>query len=228
MTNGAHKGLFITFEGAEGCGKTTQVAILVERLRALGYIVTENQEPGGTSIGRQIRRILLDPENHEMAAMTELLLMFASRAQAAAELIVPALERGNVVISDRFTDSSLAYQGSARGLGFDKVLAAHHLAMGDLLPDLTLWIDVDVELGLARANGRNAQRSAHEQNEARIDQQPAAFHQKVRDGYSRIAAREPRRFRIVDGDADIQIVAERVWKEVEPLLPQIEISRVPQ
>jgi dTMP kinase len=204
------------------------MGILVERLRALGYEVIENQEPGGTSIGRQIRRILLDPENREMAAMTELLLMFASRAQAAAELIEPALERGNIVVSDRFTDSSLAYQGGARGLGFDKVLAAHDLAMGKLLPDLTLWIDVDVELGLARANGRNAQRSAQEQSEARIDRQPVAFHQTVRDGYARIAAREPRRFRIIDGDADIPAVAERVWKEVEPLLHQFEISRMAQ
>jgi dTMP kinase len=227
MTNGDRKGLFISFEGAEGSGKTTQMGILVERLRAFGYKVIENQEPGGTSIGRQIRRILLDPENREMAPMTELLLMFASRAQAAAELIVPALAHGNVVVSDRFTDSSLAYQGIARGLGFDKVLAAHDLAMGSLLPDLTLWIDVDVELGLARANGRNAQRSG-EHSEARIDQQPAAFHQKVRDGYARIAAREPQRFRIIDGESDIPTVAGRVWKEVEPLLSEIEISRMPQ
>jgi dTMP kinase len=228
MTKGGRKGLFISLEGAEGSGKTTQVAILVERLQNLGYGVIENQEPGGTSIGRQIRRILLDPANREMAPMTELLLMFASRAQAAVEVILPALERGNVVVSDRFTDSSLAYQGAARGLGFDKVLAAHDLAMGDLLPDLTLWIDVEVELGLARANGRNAQRAPHEQSEARIDQHPAAFHQKVRDGYARIAARDPRRIRIVDGDADIRTVAERVWKEVEPLLPQIEVSKVTQ
>lgn len=228
MTKGGRKGLFISFEGAEGSGKTTQVAILVARLRSRGYDVIENQEPGGTSIGRQIRRILLDPENREMAPMTELLLMFASRAQAAAEVIIPALARGSVVISDRFTDSSLAYQGTARGLGFDKVFVAHELAMGDLLPDLTLWIDVDVELGLARANVRNAQRSAHEQSEARIDEHPAAFHQKVRDGYARIAARDPWRIRIINGEADIQTVAERVWKEVEPLLPQIGVSRVPQ
>jgi dTMP kinase len=122
----------------------------------------------------------------------------------------------------------LAYQGVARGLGFDKVQTAHGLAMGNLLPDLTLWIDVDVELGLARANGRNAQRPAHQQSEARIDQQPAAFHEKVREGYARIAAREPHRFRIIGGDAQVAIVAERVWKEVEPLLPPIEIPTVAQ
>jgi dTMP kinase len=224
----ARQALFISFEGTEGSGKTTQMGILVERLRSLGYSVVENQEPGGTSIGRQIRRVVLEPENREMAAMTELLLVFASRAQAAAEVIIPALASGNVVVSDRFTDSSLAYQGAARGLGFGKVMAAHELAVGGLLPDLTLWLKVDVEQGLARANGRNAQRSRQEQSEARIDQQPADFHRKVRDGYARIAAEEPRRFRIIDGDANVSTVAARVWHEVEPLLPQIVIQRVTQ
>ncbi|MGC2662256.1 MAG: dTMP kinase [Bryobacteraceae bacterium] len=221
------KGLFISFEGTEGSGKTTQVGILIERLETLGYTVARNQEPGGTSIGRQIRRALLDPENFEMTAMTELLLMFASRVQAATELIEPALERGEIVVSDRFTDSSLAYQGAARGLGFDKVMAAHALALGGLFPELTIWIDVDVEQGLARAIGRNAQRSMEELSEARIDRQPAAFHKKVRDGYARIAADEPRRFRTIDGNADITTVAERVWREVDTRLPPIE-SKVTQ
>lgn len=221
MTESGRKGLFLSLEGAEGSGKTTQMRILVDRLRSLGYTVVENQEPGGTIIGRQIRRILLDPENREMAPMTELLLMFASRAQAAAESIVPALERGDIVVSDRFTDSSLAYQGTARGMGFDAVLAAHELTLGSLLPDMTLWIDVDVETGLARANGRNALRFAEEQNETRIDQQPTEFHRNVREGYARIAARNPQRIRIIDGDADVSTVAERIWHEVERLLPQI-------
>lgn len=223
-----HNGLFISFEGTEGSGKTTQMSILVERLRTLGYSVVENQEPGGTSIGRQIRQILLDPKNREMAPMTELLLMFASRAQAAAELIVPALERGDIVVSDRFTDSSLAYQGAARGLGFDKVAAAHELAMGKLLPDITLWIDIDVEQGLARATGRNARRAGHERSEARIDDQPAEFHRKVRDGYARIAAREPQRFRIIDGNAEIETVTEAVWRAVETALPRVAARTVSQ
>src|SRR5579872_819006 len=136
VLSSVRKGLFISFEGTEGSGKTTQMSILVERLRSQGYNVIENQEPGGTSIGRQIRRVLLDPENREMAPMTELLLMFASRAQAVAEVIVPALQNGKVVVSDRFTDSSLAYQGAARSMGFNKVLAAHEFAMGSLQPDL--------------------------------------------------------------------------------------------
>ena len=216
------KGLFISFEGTEGSGKTTQMSTLVEHLRSLGYNVIENQEPGGTSIGRQIRRVLLDPENREMAPMTELLLMFASRAQAAAEVIVPALQSGKVVVSDRFTDSSLAYQGAARGMGFEKVLAAHELAVGSLLPDLTLWIEVDVEEGLARAQSTESRNASKEEpSEARIDQQPADFHRKVRDGYARIAAAEPQRFRVIDGDADPSTVAGRIWREVEPLLARI-------
>src|SRR5689334_20802197 len=114
-----HQGLFLSFEGTEGSGKSTQVRLLVERLRELGLKVVENQEPGATAIGKQIRRILLDPANNEMTSMAELLLMFASRAQAASEVILPALNRGEIVVSDRFTDSTLAYQGFARGLGFD-------------------------------------------------------------------------------------------------------------
>src|SRR5579883_1282113 len=166
-------GLFLTFEGIEGCGKTTQMRLLVERLRGLGYRVTENQEPGTTAIGKQIRRVLLDPANNEMAATTELLLMFASRAQAAAEIIRPALERGDIVVSDRFTDSTLAYQGYARGLGFDLVREAHRLALGDLMPQRTLAIDLDLGTALATAHRRNADGCG---SESRIDQQSVAFH----------------------------------------------------
>src|SRR5436190_21698432 len=129
--------------------------LLVERLRSKGFAVTENQEPGATSIGKQIRRILLDPAHQEMAPMTELLLMFASRTQAAAEIILPALRLGHIVVSDRFTDSTLAYQGEARGLGFDTVLRAHRLALGSLMPAVTICIRIDVETGLARAEHRN-------------------------------------------------------------------------
>ena len=206
-------GLFITFEGTEGSGKSTQMQLLVARLRAGGYDVVENQEPGATGIGRQIRRILLDPAHQEMAPMTELLLMFASRAQAAAEIITPALQRGAIVISDRFTDSTLAYQGEARGLSFDTVLAAHRLALGSLLPDLTLCISLDVEAALARAHRRN-QRSASEASETRIDQQSLDFHLRVDAGYRKIAALEPERFRLIDGRGEPGDVAKRVWAQV--------------
>jgi dTMP kinase len=185
-------------------------------LRAAGHVVTENQEPGATRIGGKIRGILLDPSHREMAPMTELLLMFASRAQAAAEIIQPALGRGEIVVSDRFTDSTLAYQGVARGLGFERVLEAHRLALGPLMPDMTICVLVDVAMGLARAQHRNQARM-NEPSEARIDQQPLAFHQRVREGYERIAALEPARFRIIDGSGSITVVAERVWAEVQPL-----------
>src|SRR5579884_2108773 len=201
-------GLFITFEGIEGSGKTTQMRLLVERLRAAGHAVTENQEPGATRIGRLIRGILLNPEHQEITPVTEMLLMFASRAQAAAEIIRPALARGEIVVSDRFTDSTFAYQGHARKLGFDIVRAAHQLALGDLMPDRTIAIDVDLETALSRARQRNAATCG---SESRIDSQSLAFHRNVLEGYREIARRDPERFRFVDGTGTLEEVAARVW-----------------
>jgi dTMP kinase len=212
-------GRFITFEGSEGSGKSTQMQLLVERLRQMGFTVVENQEPGGTTIGKQIRRILLDLAHQEMAPMTELLLMFASRTQAAVEIIIPALERGHIVVSDRFTDSTLAYQGEARGLGFDTVLKAHRLAVGSLLPNLTICIRVDVETGLARAEHRNRRSSEHA-TQARLDRQSLDFHRRVCEGYEKIASLEPQRFRMVDGEGDPEAVAQRVWAEVSRVIEQ--------
>src|SRR3954454_17081129 len=182
-------GLFITFEGTEGSGKTTQLRLVRNRLEQLGLRVSPNQEPGGTPIGKAIRRILLDPANSEMASETELLLMFASRTQAAADIIRPALLRGDVVLSDRWTDSSLAYQGAARGLGFSTVLALHRLTRGDLRPDLTICVSIDIETGLLRANSRNRKTAAGNQ-EARIDRHSLDFHRKVGEAYHSIAASE--------------------------------------
>ena len=216
----ANRGLFITFEGTDGSGKSTQIEILAEKLRAEGHAVVENREPGGTPIGQQVRRILLDPGNQDIAPMTELLLMFASRAQAAAERILPALARGEVVVSDRFTDSSLAYQGEGRGLGFDLVLAVHRLALGELYPDLTICVDLDLETSLARAHGRNRQGAQLDVSETRLDEQSLDFHTHVRDAYHRIARHEPRRFRLIDGRDDIVTVSQRIWAEVSPLLPR--------
>lgn len=206
------RGVFISFEGTEGCGKSTQMRLLCERLRAEGHSVVLNQEPGGTHIGQQIRRILLNPENVDLAASTELLLMFASRAQAANEVIEPALRRGSIVLSDRFTDSTLAYQGKARGLGFELVRRAHQIAVGDLMPDLSLCIDVDIAEGLARASRRNDRQTGPD--ESRIDRQAIAFHEAVREGYLAIAAEEPVRFKLVDGGGTVEQVAERVWAAV--------------
>jgi dTMP kinase len=193
------------------------MGLLIQHLRAEGFCVVENQEPGATRIGGQIRRVLLDPAHEEMKPMTELLLMFASRAQAADEIIRPALERGQTVVSDRFTDSSLAYQGEARGLGFGPVLTLHRLVLGTLFPDLTICLTLDLETGLERAHRRN-RASVEEASEARLDRQSLAFHRRVEEGYRKIAALEPTRFRLIDGAGDASQVAERVWAEVRRVL----------
>src|ERR1700738_2671731 len=150
-------GLFITLEGPDGSGKSTQLRLLAERLRSKGYDVLESAEPGGTPIGVQIRRILLDSANQELGAKTELLLMFAARAQNVEQWILPALGEGKIVLSDRFTDSTLAYQGAARGLGADVVRQVDRIACHGLVPDLTICVDIDTDTGLARAHNRNSE-----------------------------------------------------------------------
>ncbi len=213
----ARRGLFVTFEGPDGSGKSTQVRLLVERLRALGYPVLHNAEPGGTRIGQQIRAILLDAANQELCARSELLLMFAARAQNVEEAILPALDAGQIVVSDRFTDSTLAYQGAARGLGEHMVREVNRIACQGLVPDLTLCIDIDEATGLARAHRRNRVRTGL--SESRIDEQSLEFHQKARAGYHTLAQTEPARFRLIDGDGDEAAVAQRVWNVVSPVLP---------
>ena len=215
------RGLFISFEGSDGSGKSTQLRMLAKRLRAEGYACTENVEPGGTPIGIQIRRILLDPASQNMASMTELLLMFASRTQAVAERISPALARGEIVLSDRFTDSSLAYQGEGRGLGFEAVRTLHTFALGNLMPDLTICIELEVETSLARAHGRNRKDAADGPKQNRLDEQSLEFHRRVRQGYERIAAQEPHRFRLIDGSEEPGRVAEHIWETVRPYLENL-------
>lgn len=209
-------GLFITFEGPDGSGKSTQARLRAARLRREGYAVLETVEPGGTRIGQQIRRILLDPENRELCATPELLLMFAARAQNVEEAILPALNEGKIVISDRFTDSSIAYQGAGRGLGWDTVLAVDRIACHGLKPHLTLCIDIDTETGLNRAHSRN--RSAEGPSEARFDEHAVEFHHEVREAYHELAQREPQRVRLIDGHGSEEEIAAKVWKEVEPVL----------
>ena len=206
------KGLFITFEGPDGSGKSTQARLLAERLRREGHTVLETVEPGGTPIGQQIRRILLDPANQELRAVPELLLMFAARAQNVEQSILPALGQGHIVVSDRFTDSSIAYQGAARGLGWDTVLEVDRIACQGLVPDLTLCIDIDTETGLARAHSRNL---ANVRQEARIDEQAVEFHHKVRDAYHDLARLEPKRVRLIDGSGSQEEVAAKVWDVVK-------------
>jgi dTMP kinase len=205
-------GLFITFEGPDGSGKSTQARLLAQRLRGEGRAVLESVEPGGTPIGQQIRRILLDPANKELAPTAELLLMFAARAQNVEQWILPALQQGTIVISDRFTDSSIAYQGAGRGLGRNTVLELDRIACRGLVPDLTICIDLDTETGLARALARGGM-------ETRLEEQAIEFHHKVREAYHELARCEPQRFRLIDGHGTPDAIAAKVWEQVMPLLP---------
>ena len=202
---------FITFEGIDGSGKSTHMALLAGRLRSEGRDVFETVEPGGTAVGQQIRRILLDAANQDLRPTAELLLYFASRAQNIEQCILPALHAGKTVLCDRFTDSTLAYQGYARGIGIETVLALDHIACHGLVPDLTLLIDVDVETGAERMRARNAAILA---NETRLDDESHEFHRKVRDAYLTLARRHAGRFRVIDGRGAPDEVAARVWENV--------------
>jgi dTMP kinase len=204
-------GRFITFEGIDGSGKTSQMRILAERLRRQGREVFEAVEPGGTPVGAQIRRILLDSANQNLHPTAELLLYFASRAQNVEQCILPALSEGKIVLCDRFTDSTLAYQGYARGLGEETVLTLDRIASHGLSPDLTLLVDVDLETGLARAQMRNAGAAG---SETRMDDQSIEFHRKVRAAYLDLAKKHAVRFRLIDGRGTPESVAERVWESV--------------
>ena len=208
------RGRFITFEGPEGSGKSTQLHLLGERLRSAGHDVMETQEPGGTAIGIQIRHVLLDAKNRELRPTAELLLMFASRAQNVDESILPALSAGRTVLSDRFTDSTLVYQGVGRGLGPDVVYELDRIACRGLVPDLTLLIDIDAETGLARAHRRSVRT---EDPETRMEEQEMGFHRKVREAYRQLATDEHQRIRLIDGSQTREAVAIEVWQAVESL-----------
>ena len=205
------RGLFISFEGLDGSGKTTQMRRLAKRLRARGHVVLETVEPGGTEIGGKIRQVLLDAANQELSPTAELLLYFASRAQNVDERISPALRRGEIVLADRFTDSTLVYQGCGRGLGAETVLALDRVACRGLKPDLTLLVDIDVETSLARARARNAAQPA---GETRMDEQSLEFHRKVYEAYQALAAGEPERIRRIDGRAAIEEIELAIWDVV--------------
>jgi dTMP kinase len=206
-----HKGLFITFEGMDGSGKSTQMRRLAARLRGLGRTVIETVEPGGPPIAMKIRRILLDSANQELSPSAELLLYFASRAQNVDEVIRPALDRGEIVLSDRFTDSSLVYQGFGRGLGADAVRELDKVACRGLKPDLTILVDVDAEASLARARARN---EAEPHCETRMDDQSLDFHRTVHRAYHELAKNEPERVKIVAGNAEIDAIEREIWSIV--------------
>jgi dTMP kinase len=200
-------GLFVTFEGGEGAGKSTQMARLEARLRAQGLDLLATREPGGTSLGEGIRALLLDPARRA-DAMTEALLMVAARAELVATVLRPALARDAIVLCDRYGDSTLAYQGGGRGLDLAMLASWNRAATGNLVPDLTLLFDVAPEIGLAR-------RAGADEAPNRLDREPAEFHARVRAAYLRLAAAEPGRFVVLDATLAPDLLAERVAREVE-------------
>jgi dTMP kinase len=205
------KGIFITFEGGEGVGKSTQIKLLTARLEAAGANVLCLREPGGTRISEGIRELLLNPEHTELDAVSELLLYEAARAQLVAQVIEPALASGTTVLCDRFTDSTLAYQGLARGLGFDLVERANRLGSKGLTPQRTIILVHDLEASLTRATKEGADR---------LEAEGLAFHEQVLAGFSQVAAAEPERVRIVESCELKQETAARVFAEVADLFPQ--------
>ncbi|MBI4726387.1 dTMP kinase [candidate division TA06 bacterium] len=186
------KGLFVSFEGIEGCGKTTQASLLAKWLKSQGHQVVVTREPGGPPIAEKIRKVLLDSRNHHMSPLAELLLLQASRAQHLAQVIIPALKTGKIVICDRFADSSTAYQGYGRGMDLEMVKQLNQIAVDGCWPKLTLVFDLPVELGFSRAAGRKRALD-------RMEQQQKAFHRKVRRGFLAIAKADPARVKVLDG-----------------------------
>ena len=206
---------FITLEGTDGTGKSTQMRLLVKHLRARGHWVVVTREPGGTKLGEQIRAILLASQTGRVAPLAELALMYAARAQHLEEIVRPALARGALVVSDRFNDASLAYQGHGRGLGEATVHAFDRIVCGKIQPQLTLLLDLDPRVARARAQGRETRRnSAH----SRFETQGLKFHQRVRAGYLAIARREPRRVKVVSADRPVAEVHMEIRRIVDRFL----------
>lgn len=197
---------FISFEGIEGSGKSTQVKALAEYLRAKGHNVVETVEPGGTKIGNKIRQLLLEPENH-MDPMAELLLYYSSRAQHVREIIYPAILDNRIVITDRFIDSTVAYQGYARGIDLGLINTLNDIVVPDMKPFLTFLLDLDVEEGLSR--NRRAQK------EDRFERETVEFHNRVRKGFHQIAAEDPERIKIVDASVSAEDVSRKVIEILE-------------
>ena len=207
--------MFISLEGIEGSGKTSQINRMGAYFEKRGQLTLVTREPGGTDIGRKIRAILLDPENKDLSYMSELLLYMADRAQHLDTIIKPALESGKTVICDRYADATVVYQGYARGLSPDLMHRLHSLLFEDLKPNLTLLLDVDPEIGLERA-WRELNSGSRSRNEGRFEEEKLAFHQRVRDGYLELARNEAERFRIIDAAQD----EAAVWNDIRQILDQ--------
>ena len=211
------RGFFITIEGPEGCGKSTQSEMLVDYLREKGREVVLTREPGGTRVGEQIRSLVLDAKYEEMMPLTELLLMAASRAQHVLEKIRPSLDGGKVVVCSRFLDATIAYQGYGRGFDIDLIRRINNIATAGLLPDLTILIDIDVETGLKRALGVDEDETGSGAGD-RLENEDIGFHERVRAGYAALAEREPERIVTIDGRGTIEEVREAVRAAVDERL----------
>lgn len=220
MSQEPQRGKFITFEGLDGCGKSTQLERLAVVLRSQGIDVVTTREPGGTEIGESIRAVLLDSRTNDLDPMAEMALMFASRAQQLAQVIEPALAQGRWVLCDRFTDSTEAYQGGGRQLGSDAVLRLHEVLCRGLWPDLTILMDSDVEHSVRRARRRNLAATADgsEADENRFEQENTTFFTRVQEAFRAIAAREPRRVAMVNARRPAEIVHPEIIRIVRARL----------
>jgi dTMP kinase len=206
----ADRGRFVTVEGIEGAGKSTQMDVIRQYLEERGIRVITTREPGGTPLSEAVRTLLLDPDNHGMSSDTELLLVFAARAEHLHKVICPALESGRWVLSDRFTDATFAYQGGGRGIEAARIAILEEWVQGRLRPDLTLLLDVPVEAGMTRIAGRG--------KPDRFEREDRQFFQRIRDSYLQRAAAEPQRFRLIDASAPVQQVSRQTLAAVSALL----------
>ncbi|SOC26163.1 thymidylate kinase [Ureibacillus xyleni] len=206
--------LFITFEGPEGAGKTTVINKIIERLQQHNIDVLGTREPGGIEIAEKIREVILNPAHTAMDERTEALLYAAARSQHFFEKVEPALKAGKHVLCDRFIDSSLAYQGFARGIGIDEVLSINEFAIGKRMPDITLYFDIEPAVGLARIHAHN------EREVNRLDNESLLFHEQVRKGYYEVIKRYPNRIKIINADQSIEEVVEEVWNILRMLVVQ--------
>jgi len=204
------KGLFITLEGGEGSGKTSQINLLSEYLTAQNHRVVTTREPGGTDEGESVRSLLVQRDGGDWNPMSEVLLLFAARIAHIEKVIKPALEDGKIVICDRFTDSTMAYQGYGRGLEIYKIRSIQETAIGNFAPDITLILDIDVKVGLDRSNKRLAANSGYEQTEDRFERMDIGFHEKLRNGFLDIAKNEAQRCHVIDASENIDNVFESI------------------
>jgi len=209
-------GLFLSMEGPDGAGKTTQARLLKERLEKLGLKVLLTREPGGTPIGEEIRKILLNPDFREMTVACEVLLYSAARAQLISQCIYPSLMKGYIVISDRYLDSNLVYQGLAGGEKPEMIETINMWAAGRLLPEVTFLLDIDVETGLLRLRGKESEASSWRGD--RVEQKELSYHRKVRQGFLLLASRDPQRFFVIQAGDRPEAVHEKIWRKAQELL----------